>query len=153
MRLSDRIGLRMKLHDLHVVATKGYEASPPTPRTPRSARTRPPTLRWSQVVRLGFTPPGRVFFGKIAARPQKYCSFSYSRCRPHFRWCLLAPHWRARCGCCEIDRLEPNVVGNRPDRADLVDAGAPLRPTDRPRLCRQQRADGVDVVPAHALGS
>ncbi len=49
----------------------------------------------------------------------------------------------------EIDRLELDVVGNRPDRPDLVDAIAPLLPAHRPRLGAKKGADSVDFALGH----
>jgi len=51
----------------------------------------------------------------------------------------------------EIDLLELDVAGDRPGRADLVDARPPLAPAHRARLCRQQRADGVDFAHEQAF--
>jgi hypothetical protein len=45
-----------------------------------------------------------------------------------------------------FDLLELHVGRDRPGCADLVDARAPLAPADRARLCRQQRADGIDFA-------
>ena len=55
-----------------------------------------------------------------------------------------------------IDRLAADVVGHGPDRADLVETRPPLSPADRAGLCREHRADGVDLLVYHVsspLGS
>jgi hypothetical protein len=44
----------------------------------------------------------------------------------------------------EIDRFELDIVGDRPDRADLLDPASPLFPAHRPRLGAQESANGVD---------
>src|SRR5205807_9654341 len=44
----------------------------------------------------------------------------------------------------EFGTGEVHICGDRPDRADLVEALAPLRPPDRPRLRAQERAHGID---------
>ena len=44
----------------------------------------------------------------------------------------------------EIDRLELDVLSDRPNRADLIEAAAALRPADRPRLGAEKRANSVD---------
>ena len=49
----------------------------------------------------------------------------------------------------EIDRVERDVVGHRPDGADLVEPPAPFGPADGSRLGGQQRADGIDFALAH----
>ena len=49
----------------------------------------------------------------------------------------------------EIDGIELHVGRHRPERADLVEALTALWPSDRSRLGRQQRTDGIDFVPFH----
>ena len=49
----------------------------------------------------------------------------------------------------EVDRLELYVLGHRPDRADLVEPPAALRPSERPRLGAEQRAHGIDFTLTH----
>src|SRR5262249_7813532 len=51
----------------------------------------------------------------------------------------------------EIDRLELYVLGNRPDRADLVEALAALGPAHRPRLGAEQHAYGIDLTLGHCV--
>src|SRR5438067_10991934 len=46
----------------------------------------------------------------------------------------------------EVGTRELHVFGCRPDRADLVEALAPLRPPDRPRLRAEQRPHRNDFV-------
>src|SRR5262245_13115192 len=53
----------------------------------------------------------------------------------------------------DIDWGERHVRGDRPDRPDLVEALSPLRPSDRPRLGRQQSADIVDLALTHRRNS
>src|SRR5580704_19678877 len=48
-----------------------------------------------------------------------------------------------------VDRLELDVAGDRPDGANLLDPLAPLLPSDRPRLGLQKVADGVDFALGH----
>ena len=49
----------------------------------------------------------------------------------------------------EIDRLELDVVGDRPDRSDLLDPASALLPADRPRLGAEESANGVDFALSH----
>ena len=49
----------------------------------------------------------------------------------------------------DVDRLELDVAGDRPDRANLLDALPPLLPPDRPGLALQKVADGVDFTLGH----
>ena len=49
----------------------------------------------------------------------------------------------------EIDGIELHVGGHRPERTDLVEALTTVWPSDRSRLGRQQRTDGIDFVPFH----
>ena len=49
----------------------------------------------------------------------------------------------------EIDRLERDIVRDRPDRPDLLDPAPPLFPAHRPRLGAQERANGVDFTLSH----
>jgi hypothetical protein len=60
----------------------------------------------------------------------------------------------------KLDWSDLHVLGDGPNRADLVEALSPLGPTDRPGFCRQQRADGLNfalrhqvIAPAAAYGS
>ena len=50
----------------------------------------------------------------------------------------------------DVRRLEPDVVGDRPCRADLLDPRPPLGPAGGPRLGGQHLADRVDLGPAHS---
>ena len=52
-----------------------------------------------------------------------------------------------------IHRLKRDIVGNRPDRSYLVDALAPLRPSDGPRLGTQQGSDVLNLAPVHEVAS
>jgi len=49
----------------------------------------------------------------------------------------------------EVNRSELHVRGNGPHGADFFDAEPSLRPTDRPRLRRQQCANGADLALSH----
>ena len=49
----------------------------------------------------------------------------------------------------EIDRLELDVVRDRPDRPDLLDPASALFPAHRPRLGAEERANGVDFGLRH----
>src|SRR5208337_5155921 len=48
-----------------------------------------------------------------------------------------------------VDRFEHDILGDRPDCADLVQPAATRLPTDRPRLGRQKGANGGDIAYGH----
>ncbi len=49
----------------------------------------------------------------------------------------------------DVDRIEPHVIGCRPNGADLVEALAPFRPPDGSWFGAQQFADGVNFIVTH----
>jgi hypothetical protein len=49
----------------------------------------------------------------------------------------------------EIDRLEFDIIGDRPDGADLLDPPPAFLPAHRPRLTAQESADGVNFALRH----
>ena len=51
----------------------------------------------------------------------------------------------------EIDRLELDVVRDRPGRPDLLDPATAFFPADRPRLGAEESANGVDFGLRHPL--
>ena len=49
----------------------------------------------------------------------------------------------------QIDRLQLDVVRDRPDRPDLLDPASPLFPADGPRLGAEENANGIDFGLRH----